>query len=74
MEGALKGSTRTNTSQFTYIYFHILVQAIIHDETMSEPDSMRLHWMASGIGIVSNVRVIEVGNTLLVAASMNNRI
>ena len=41
---------------------HLLVDAIVHDETVGQSYAMRLHGMASDVGEVANVRVVEVGN------------
>jgi hypothetical protein len=47
-------------SRATYVDFHLLVDAIIHNQTVSKPDSMRLHRMTSDVGIISNIGVVEV--------------
>jgi len=50
----------------TYVDLHMFVHPIVHDQGMCKPDSMRLHRMSSGVGIVANIRVVEVCNGLLV--------
>jgi hypothetical protein len=47
-----------------HVNFHLLVEAVVHDETVSHSDTMRLHWMAGIVGVVSDIRVIEVGDFL----------
>jgi len=41
------------------------IDIVVHDQTVGEPDPVRLHRMASNVGIVSNVRIVKVGNLLL---------
>lgn len=53
----------------THINFHPLINAIVHDQAMSKPNSMRLHRMTRNIGIVTYVRVVEVGDFRFVAGS-----
>lgn len=50
-----------------YIDFHLLVDTIVHDQAMRQPNTMRLHGMASNVGIIANIRVVEVGDSVLVA-------
>jgi hypothetical protein len=49
----------------TYINLHLLVDSIVHDQAMRQPNSMRLHGMSSNISIVSDVGVVEVCNPFL---------
>lgn len=49
----------------TYIYLHLLIDAVVHNQAVRQPDSMRLHWMASHIGIITNIGVVEVSNSVL---------
>ena len=58
----------------TYIDFHVFVQAIVHDEAVSKPNPVRLHWVTSCVGIISYIGVVKVGNTLLVAARVDKRV
>ena len=51
----------------TYIYFQILVKLIVHNECMCKPYPVRLHGMASRVGIVANILVVTVGYRLLLA-------
>jgi hypothetical protein len=51
---------------FGPVNLHLLVHPIVHDQAMREPDSMRLHRMTSHIGIVADVRVVEVCDSLVV--------
>lgn len=39
----------------THIDFEISVDVVVHDQTVGEPDSVRLHGMARHVGIISNV-------------------
>lgn len=48
-----------------HINFEILVDIVVHDETVRQADSVRFHGMASHVGIVANIRIIEVGDLLL---------
>jgi hypothetical protein len=59
-------STREGVVQLpTHINLHLLVHAIVHDQAMRQPNSMRFHGMASDISIISNIRVVEVRDSLL---------
>jgi hypothetical protein len=49
----------------TYINLHLLVDPIVHDQAMRQPNSMRLHGMSSNISVVSDIRVVEVRDSLL---------
>jgi hypothetical protein len=49
----------------THIDFHALVQAIMHDQTVSQSDSERLHRMPELISVVANSAVIEICYLLL---------
>jgi len=53
----------------TYIYFHLLVKTIIHDQAVGHPYPVRFHRMASHIGIIAHIRVVEVGDAFLAFAS-----
>lgn len=46
--------------EITYIYLHVLVQPIIHDQAMCHSNAVRLHGMAGDIGVVAHVGVVEV--------------
>jgi hypothetical protein len=52
----------------TYINFHPLVDTIVHDQAVGQPDTMRLHGMTCDVCIVTNVGVVEVGHFGLVTA------
>lgn len=41
--------------QATYIYLHLLVRPIVHDQAVGQPYAMRLHRMACDICIVSDI-------------------
>ena len=49
----------------TYIDLHLVVESIVHNETVTHADTMRLHRMSRSIMIVSTVLVVKVGNTFL---------
>lgn len=51
--------------QGTYVDLEVFVDVVVHDEAVCQADTVRLHGMASDIGIVANVRVVEVGDLLL---------
>lgn len=53
-------------SKGTYIDLHLLVDAIVHNQTMSKTNTMRLHGMASNICVVPDIRIIEVSNLLAI--------
>jgi hypothetical protein len=57
----------------TYVNFHLLINSIVHDQAMRQPDSVRLHGMASNVGIVPHIRIIEVGNPLLGTGAIQRR-
>jgi hypothetical protein len=46
------------------VYLHLLVHAVIHDQAMGETYSVRLHGMASDVGEVANIGIVEVGDLL----------
>lgn len=50
----------------SYIYFHLLVQPIIHDEAVRHPYPMGFHGMPRDVGIVAHIGVVEVGHRFLV--------
>jgi hypothetical protein len=43
---------------------HLLINAVVHDQTVGETYSVRFHRMAGDIGEVANVGVVEVGDLL----------
>jgi hypothetical protein len=47
-----------------HVDFHLFVKAVVHDKTVGHSDTVRLHGMASVVGIVSDIRVVEVGDFL----------
>lgn len=58
----------------TYVNLHVFIQPIVHNKAVSKPNSMGFHWMTRSVGIVANIRVVEVCNALLVTAGMDKRI
>jgi len=58
----------------THINFHLLVDPIVHDQAMRQPNPMRFHGMPSDIRIVSNIRVVEVCHPLLGARAVRWRL
>ena len=57
-----------------HVDLHLLVQAIIHDQGVGHSDAMRLHGVTSVVGIVSDVRVVEVSDLLGLRAILARRI
>lgn len=53
---------------WAYVDFHLLVDPIVHDQAVRQPNAMGLHRMTSNVGIVSHIGVVEVSNSLLTAA------
>ena len=53
----------------TYVNFHLLIQAIVHNQAVSHSNPVRFHGMPRNIGIIAHVRIVEVGNCLLVGAT-----
>lgn len=51
-----------NQIRTTHVDFHFLVKAIVHDQAMGHPYTVRLHGMSRHIGIVSHVGIVEVGD------------
>lgn len=51
----------------THIDFHLLVEAVVHDQTVGHPYAMRLHGMAGIVGVVSDIRVIKVCDLFVLA-------
>jgi hypothetical protein len=56
----------------TNIDFHLLISAIVHNQAMSQPYAMRLHRMASHVGIVADIRIVEVCDLLLGTPRLEN--
>ena len=50
----------------THIDLQKFVDIVIHDQAVRQPDAVWLHWVASHVGIVTDVRVVKVGNAFLV--------
>ena len=55
-----------SSGRFGPIYLHVLIQSIIHDQRMCHTNSMWLHRMCRSIRVITNVTVVEIGNTLLI--------
>ena len=43
-----------------YIDLHVLIESVIHDQTMCHSDTVRFHRMAGNIGVVTYIRVVKV--------------
>lgn len=43
----------------------MLVEIVIHDETVGHPNSVRLHGMPCDVRIVANICIVEVGHPLV---------
>ena len=54
---ALQMSVRTigQCSRATYVYLHLRVQVVVHDQAVGHPYAVRLHRMASNISVVPDV-------------------
>lgn len=52
----------------TYIDFHLLVQPIVHDQTVGHSNPVRFHRMACNIGVVAHVGIVKVRHGLLFGA------
>ena len=59
--------------ELPYIDFHFLINTVVHNQAMSQPNTMRLHRMTSDVGIIANIRVVEVRNSLLAAWAVQRR-
>jgi len=44
----------------TYIYFHLLIQTVVHYQAVSDSYSVRFHGMPSDVCIIAHVRIVEV--------------
>lgn len=58
----------------TYVDLHLLVDAIVHDQTVGQPNAMGLHGMAGNVGKVADVRVVEIGDLLRRRSSQGDAI
>ena len=58
----------------TYVYFHLFVKLIVHDQTMSHSYPMGFHRMSSDIGIVTHVRIVKVCHAFFICSSRSGRI
>ena len=61
-------NVRGSADRETHIDLQKLVDIVIHDQAMRQPDTMRLHRMAGDVGIIADIRVVEVGDSFLVHA------
>lgn len=57
-----------------HVDFHFLVQAIVHDQAVSHSYTMWLHGMTSIVGVVSNIRVVKVGDFLWLRRAIQVRL
>lgn len=49
----------------TYMYRHILVETVSHNQVMGQQSSSRLHGMTRSVRKVGNIRFVTVRNPLL---------
>lgn len=49
----------------TYVDLHLVIQAVVHDETVAHTDTMWLHGVSRAIVVVANVLVVEVSDAFL---------
>lgn len=52
----------------TYVYLHVLVEPVIHDQAVCHSYSVGFHGMSCNIGIVAHVGVVEVRGGLRAVA------
>jgi len=57
--------TKSVERRKTHVDLHLLVQAIVHDQAVGHSNAVWLHGMSRDIGVVSDIRVIEVSDFLL---------
>lgn len=58
-----EGNSKSN------IYFHLLIESVVHNQAMSHSDPVRLHWMTGNVSIIADIRVIKVGDFLVAIGS-----
>jgi hypothetical protein len=68
-DAALNGELQRST----YVDFHLRIYPIVHNQAVRQPYSVRLHRMASDVGIVPNIGIVEVGNPLLATVVIQRR-
>lgn len=68
LEKRRRGTQKRDRGLRTHVDLEELVDAVVHYQTVGQPDSVRLHRVPRNIGIVPNIRVVEVGDTLLLIA------
>lgn len=51
----------------THINLHFLIESVVHNEAVGHSNPVRLHGMSSNIGVIPNIRVVEVGDFLLIS-------
>jgi hypothetical protein len=49
----------------TYIDFHVLVKAVVHDQAMGHSNTMRFHWMACTIVVVTHIGYLLVSSVCM---------
>lgn len=52
----------------SHVYLHLLVQSIVHNQAVRHAYPVRLHRVTRYVGIVSNIRVVEVSDLLVGSA------
>jgi hypothetical protein len=48
----------------TYIDFHLLVAAVVHNQAVGNPNSMGFHGMAGDVGVIAHIGIVEVCDPL----------
>jgi len=48
----------------TYVYLHLFVAAIVHDQAVRNSDSVRFHGVAGDVCIIAHIGIVEVSNFL----------
>lgn len=65
--------SRGSSKRPTYVYFHLLINSIVHNQAVRQPNSVRLHGMARNIGIIPDIGIVEVGNPFLGTGAIQRR-
>lgn len=69
--GRLTTRRRSKVGKDTYVYLELLVEAIVHNQAVGHAYAVRLHGMASDVGIVAHIRVVEVRDLLRLRAAVD---
>ena len=53
-------------NMMSHINLHFLIESIVHDQAVGHTYTVRLHRVTRDVGIVTDIRVVEVGNLFVV--------